>query len=200
MVNVSNDMDDDLLSALTPLSEGFTTEFKSSVPSNLGAEICAFANATGGVILLGVTDPDVGGGIRDHNRLKSQVQTTTRSADPAIAVEVTSVGDVLRVTVPEQHGKPYSFGARFYIREGANCQRISRDQFRESFYQEGLIRFDETPCPRFDLQRGLTPEAWSRFVARARIPASMEPLAPLELLRWQTRRHQVPQPGHEPLA
>lgn len=33
------------------LGEGFTTEFKCSGTSNLGREICAFANATGGVIL-----------------------------------------------------------------------------------------------------------------------------------------------------
>jgi len=35
---------------LIALGEGFTTEFKRSGTSNLGREICAFANATGGVI------------------------------------------------------------------------------------------------------------------------------------------------------
>ena len=44
------------LSHLIPLGEGFTTEFKRSMPSDLGREICAFANATGGVILIGVDD------------------------------------------------------------------------------------------------------------------------------------------------
>ena len=175
-------MNDDLLSAVTALGEGFTTEFKSSVPSNPRSEICAFANATGGTILLGVTDEGDIVGIGDHNRLKSQVQTTKRSADPPVVVEVESVGQVLRVTVPEQHGQPYSFGGRFYIREGANCQRMSRDETRESFYKEGLIRFDETPCPSFDLERDLTPQAWLRFAARARIPDDMEPLAALENL------------------
>ena len=144
---------------LIALGEGYTAEFKRSMPSNLGAEICAFANATGGVILLGVTDEGKAVGIGTHNRLKSQVQTIARSADPPIAVEVESVGGVLVVNVPEQHGKPYSFGGRFHIREGANCQQMSREEIRESFYKEGLIRFDETPCPAFDLRRDLTPEA-----------------------------------------
>ncbi len=36
------------LSNLIALGEGFTTEFKRTVTSNLGREICAFANATGG--------------------------------------------------------------------------------------------------------------------------------------------------------
>jgi len=38
---------------LIALGEGFTTEFKRAGTSNLGKEICAFANATGGVILIG---------------------------------------------------------------------------------------------------------------------------------------------------
>ena len=176
------DVSENRLAQLTALGEGFTTEFKRSVPSNLGAEVCAFANGTGGVILIGVTDDGDVVGVGSHNRLKSQVQTTARSADPPIAVEVESVGGVLVVTVPEQHGKPYSFGGRFYVREGSNCQQMSRDEIRESFYKEGLIRFDETPCPRFDLQRDLTPEAWSRFAARARIPDELEPLIALENL------------------
>ena len=61
-----------------------------------------------------------------------------------------------------------------------------------SFYKEGLIRFDETPCPDFDLRRDLTPERWARFVARARIPADMEPqtaLANLHLVRDRQMTH-----------
>ena len=37
------------LANLVALGEGFTTEFKRSMPSDLGREICAFANAGGGV-------------------------------------------------------------------------------------------------------------------------------------------------------
>ena len=94
------------------------------MPSDLGKEICAFANATGGVILIGVDDAGTVVGVGDHNRVKSQVQSIARSADPPVAVEVESDGNVLRVTVPEQHGKPYSFGGRFNIREGANSQQL----------------------------------------------------------------------------
>jgi ATP-dependent DNA helicase RecG len=45
------------LSNLIALGEGFTTEFKRTGTSNLGRELCAFANATGGVILIGVAEP-----------------------------------------------------------------------------------------------------------------------------------------------
>ncbi|WP_083475285.1 helix-turn-helix domain-containing protein [Methanogenium cariaci] len=106
--------------------------------SSLGREICAFANATGGVILIGVSDD--GGeiaGVTDHNRLKSEVQTIARSAEPPIAVEVESIGEVLSVTVPAQQSKPYSFGGKFFIREGgASSQQMSRNEIREFFYSE----------------------------------------------------------------
>ena len=57
------------LSNLIALGEGFTTEFKRTSISNLGREICAFANATGGVILIGVDDDGEIVGVGKHNKL-----------------------------------------------------------------------------------------------------------------------------------
>lgn len=170
------------LNDLIALGEGYTTEFKRSGTSNLGREICAFANAMGGVIVIGVTDAGDNVGVDNHNRLKSQVQSTARSADAPIAVEVESVGEVLCVTVPDQNSKPYSFGGKFYIRESATSQQMSREEIREFFFKEGLIHFDQTPCPDYDLERDLTPAIWQRFVARAGIPETLDQLAVLRNL------------------
>ena len=170
------------ISNLVALGEGFTTEFKRSMPSDLGREIRAFANATGGVILIGVDNAGTVVGVSDHNRLKSQVQSVARSADPPVAVEVESEGDVLCVRVPEQHGKPYSFGGRFYIREGATCQQMSRDEIRDFFFKEGLIRLDETPCNAFDPSVEITPARWTEFAERAGIDPGLDPMTVLENL------------------
>ena len=167
---------------LIALGEGFTTEFKQSLPSDLGREICAFANATGGVILIGVDDAGAVIGVQDHNRLKSQVQSVARSADPPVAVEVETEGAVLRVTVPEQHGKPYSFRGRFFIREGATCQQLSRDEIREFFFKEGLIRLDETPCNAFGPLVEITSARWAEFVEHAGIDPGLNPMTVLENL------------------
>ena len=175
-------MDQQAPSNLIALGEGFTTEFKRSMPSDLGREICAFANATGGVILIGVDDAGTIVGVADHNRLKSQVQNVARSADPPVAVEVESAGNVLRVTIPEQHGKPYSFGGRFYIREGATCQQLSRDEIREFFFKEGLIRLEETPCNSFNPSIDITPQSWAEFADRAGIDPALDSIAVLENL------------------
>lgn len=167
-------MSETKLTALIALGEGFTTEFKKSSTSNLGREICAFANATGGVILIGVLDNGEIVGVSDHNHLKSEVQTTARSAQPPIAVEVESIGEVLSVTIPAQQSKPYSFAGKFFIREGASSQQMSRNEIREFFYKEGLIHFDETPCERFVIDRDLTVANWERFVKRARLPDGLD--------------------------
>ena len=170
------------LSNLIALGEGFTTEFKRSLPSDLGREICAFANATGGVILIDVDDTGTVIGVGDHNRLKSQVQSVARSADPPVAVEVESEGDVLCVTVPEQQGKPYSFAGRFYIREGATCQQLSRDEIRDFFFKEGLIRLDETPCNAFDPAVEINTARWVEFAERAGIDPALDAMTVLENL------------------
>jgi len=167
-------MDRKTLSELIVLGEGFTTEFKRAGTSGIGREICAFANATGGTILIGISDTGDMVGVPDHNRLKSEVQATARSADPPIAVEVETVGDVLCVRVPAQQSKPYSFGGKFFIREGASSQQMSRDEIREFFFAEGLIHFDETPCADYDLAVDLTPEVWGRFATRAKLPSTVD--------------------------
>ena len=129
------------LSDLIARGEGFTTEFKITMPrpSVLGREICAFANATGGVILLGVDHDGTVCGVAEHNRLKSEIQSIARSAEPSITVEVDSVGEVLYVRVPAQDGKPYSFGGKYFVREEASAQQMSRDEILERL----ITRYEE---------------------------------------------------------
>ena len=90
-------MNHQTLSALIAQGEGAATEFKRAMPSDLGREICAFANASGGVVLLGVADRGEIVGVADHNKLRSQVQSIARSAEPPIKLEWASVGGVLCV-------------------------------------------------------------------------------------------------------
>ncbi len=95
-------MTHDQLHDLIADGEGPTVEFKRSLTKDLGRELCAFANADGGVILLGVADSGRIVGVDNRNRVKSRIQSTARSADPPIDVEIDSIAEVLRVTVPPQ--------------------------------------------------------------------------------------------------
>jgi len=170
------------LSDIIALGEGFTTEFKRSGTAHLGRELCAFANATGGVILIGVEDDGTVVGVQNSNRLKSEVQNIARSIDPPLAVDVELQNQVLVVTVPPQNSKPYSSNGKFYFRDGANSQQMTRDEIREYFFKEGLIRFDEMPCARFDLEKDLTDSVCQRFSKQARLPAGADFFQALENL------------------
>ena len=162
------------ISSLISLGEGFTIEFKRSVTSDIGREICAFANATGGTILVGVGNDGKIHRVSDHNRIKSEIQSVARSADPPVTVEIESTDEVILIRVPSQNGKPFSFGGKFFMREGANTQQMSREEIREFFYNEGLIHFDETRCEKFSFERDLDKDSWKSFQERAKIPKSME--------------------------
>ena len=176
-------MTQDVISALIVHGEGPTVEFKRSLTKDVGRELCAFANANGGTILIGVTDAGETIGVANHNRLKSRLQSTARSAEPSIELEVTSVDRVLRVVVPPQKRKPYSFGGRFFMRIGANSQQMSNEEVENLFYAVGRLHFDRKPCVDFSMENDLDDETWARFCDRAKVPDAMDRMVALRNLR-----------------
>ena len=162
--------------------EGATVEFKRSLAKDVGRELCAFANAGGGTVLVGVSDTGEIAGVTNHNRLKSRVLSTARSADPPIDVAVESSGAVLRVVVPPQKRKPYSFGGRFFVRDGASSRQMSNAEVEDLFYAAGRLHFDRKPCPDFSIENDLDDEPWARFSRRAKIPETMDRLVALRNL------------------
>ena len=170
------------LNDLIKIGEGFTVEFKRSGTHNIGRELCAFANATGGTLLIGVTDSGDPVGVKDHNKLKSEIQSIARSVEPPLVLDVESVGDILVISIPAQNSKPYSFAGKFFLRDGASSQQMSRDEIREFFFKEGVIHFDETPCESFKVDKDLDASNWSIFAKRANIPEDMKPMTALENL------------------
>jgi len=67
-------MTDETLNDIILQGEGYYTEFKRSFNSDLKKEIVAFANASGGKILLGIDDDGKIPGISVSNSLLSKIQ------------------------------------------------------------------------------------------------------------------------------
>ena len=149
--------------------EGQYIEFKEKLGLDFSKEIVAFANSSGGKIFLGVTDNSEVKGIEITNKLKSQIQDIAKNCDPSIEIELESVEgeDILVVSVEEGKNKPYSCKEGFYLRMGANSQKMTpraypeksskkiftgskRDEIMELAVKEGKIRFDEQICKDFD--------------------------------------------------
>src|SRR3989344_242256 len=165
--------------------EGYNVEFKESFSSDLGREICAFANSNGGKILLGVSDDKQIKGVEITNKLKSQVHDLARNLDPKLALSLEEFDNVLIINVPEGKNKPYSANGKFYMRQGSNSQQLARDEIREFFQKEGRITFDEKLNEKFDLTADFNKDAFSLFLEKSKISSVLgreEILKNLELL------------------
>lgn len=156
------------LKAALELGEGQFIEFKESPDKSLPREMVAFANASGGVIYLGITDSGQIKGIETSNRLKSQIQDTARNCDPPVAVLLTQIQNVLAIEVKEGVNKPYSCSSGFYMRMGANSQKMNRDEILALAIKTGKIRYDEQICTDFDW-KDFDDEKFEYYLKLARI-------------------------------
>ena len=129
------------LELLIQQGEGTTLEFKESLSSSFARELVALTNTIGGKILLGVRDDGTVTGIKDSNALRARIQDIARNCDPPVKMLVETVGEVFIVHVRESDAKPVQCSDGFFWRQGAVTQKLSRDEIRDFFRTEGVIRF-----------------------------------------------------------
>lgn len=148
----------DDIKLLVRAGEGYNAEFKATIPTkvkDLSEEVCAFANAAGGTLLIGVTDNNKIIGTTINNSKKSAIQNSLSEITPhlnctlsLIDVEGKTVGVI---EVPSGPNKPYVLSGAIYVRIGPNTQKLTTaEQMRDFFQQAGRIYFDEVPCHNFD--------------------------------------------------
>jgi ATP-dependent DNA helicase RecG len=142
---------------LTASGEGYNAEFKVSVPSKvkeLTEEVCAFANAAGGVVLIGVNDANQIIGVTIDNAKRSAIQNSLGEITPHLSCSLSFVeveGKTIGVIeVPSGPQKPYVLSGTIYVRIGPNTQKLTTaEHMRDFFQQSDRIYFDEAPCPEF---------------------------------------------------
>lgn len=117
-------------------------------------EVCAFANAAGGVLLIGIDDNNTIVGVTISNAQRSAIQNSLNEISPSlqcnfseVIVDGLSVGVI---EVPSGSQKPYTLSGAIYIRQGPNSQKIvSAELMRDFFQQSDRIYFDEGVCKEF---------------------------------------------------
>ena len=129
--------------------EGLTVEFKERYTPRIDEDIVAFANARGGTLLLGVRDDGTVAGERLTNDLKAKINSLARNCKPAIATELSQIGEVVAVSVAEGTEKPYSCGSGYYRRLDGNTQKMSHDELRIMFAENEPLPFEEKAVKGF---------------------------------------------------
>ncbi len=131
------------LDTILQSGEGYKTEFKRNLNTDLSKELVAFANASGGIILLGIEDNGTISSVHIDNTLKSKVAMMAHECDPSVEVELETFNNILIVHVPEGKNKPYRCTNGFYTRNGASSIKLSTQEIIAFIQSEGKVKFDE---------------------------------------------------------
>lgn len=161
--------------------EGYNAEFKVSVPSKvreLTEEVCAFANAAGGVLLIGVDDSNRIQGVSIDNAKRSAIQNSLGEISPSLhcTLSMVDVEDktIGVIEVLSGSNKPYVLSGAIYVRIGPNTQKLTTaEQMRDFFQQANKIYFDEGPCKEFESASEINSELFEEFKAAAHLTTTV---------------------------
>jgi len=171
----------DDIKLLVTSGEGYNAEFKVSVPSKvkeLTEEVCAFANAAGGVLLIGVNDNNQIVGVTVDNAKRSTIQNSLSDITPKLSCVLSFIEvdgkNIGIIEVPSGENKPYVLSGAIYVRIGPNSQKLTTaEQMRDFFQQADKIYFDEVSCPEFNPDSMVDTEFLQLFKTEARLGASV---------------------------
>lgn len=172
----------DFIDELISIGEGYQSEFKESPDKSLVKEVCAFANASGGKILIGVKDNGEKKPLTLDNNFLSRIQDSINQIEPKINVELIKHGGILVIDVPEGGKKPYLCSEGFYLRIGPNSQKVSRDVILEMFRHSGEIKFDSLENKKANFNEDFDVAAYNQFLDKAKISRNLEPQRVLKSL------------------
>ena len=142
------------LSAIIACGEDSHHQFKRDFTNaeSLAAELAAFANMGGGMLLVGVGDDGKVAGLAssDISRLNQLLfNAASQHVKPPINPTTTNVkssqGLVMLIEIPEGLNKPYvDTHGRIWVKTGADKRQVTaREEMQRIFQQAGLLHADE---------------------------------------------------------
>ena len=167
------------LKILAKQGEGYTLEFKENLGKKFAVEVVAFANSMGGKILIGVDDDGNIIGTDTSNNQRANIQNQISQIEPRINVKIEVVDNVIVVNVPEGDDKPYSSSDGYYLRAGAMCQKMNRNEIREYLEDGGKIQFDRMINKKAKYPEDFDENAYKNFL---KLSNTSETIAREELL------------------
>lgn len=157
------------------LGEDSVLELKEELPrkDNLASEIAAFANAKGGVILIGINDNKEIAGLGDSVALdeveKTVVEICQDSVKPPVSIDTRKLRidgkNLLKIEVPRSLFV-HKTSNGYFVRQGSRKTEMPTEQLGrllQARSQTRIIRFDEQPVPRTD-KSTLRKDLFTRFL------------------------------------
>jgi len=184
------------IQSLIQQGEGYNVEFKQSASKEIAEEICAFANAAGGTLLIGVDDKGVIIGASLDNQNKSRLQDTLKKIEPNFPVTISEVKiqdkTVIAIECQSGNQKPYTVSGAIIIRNGPNSEKITSVQrMRDFFQQSDRIFFDEAECKSFNFKKDFNQTYFQEFLQASNISNNLEQDTILQNLKLFTENNGI---------
>ena len=123
---------------------------------------------------MGIDDANSIKGVKITNKLKSQIQDVANNCDPAINVRIKEFENILIIEIKGGIDKPYKCSSGFYLRQGANSQKMTRDEILDFAIGEGKIRFDEQVNSKFKYPEDFDKERFNLFLKENNLFTGLE--------------------------
>lgn len=124
-----------------PAHEGQFVEFKQK-PSSLEKEIVSFANASGGIIYIGINDQGEITALKESNRTRSEIVNAINNCQPKPNFNLHYTQGVYCLEILQGISKPYRAPDGFYYRKDATSYKLSRDEIINFYISENVLKFD----------------------------------------------------------
>jgi len=187
-------MDNEILK-LIELGEGYHLELKESLDKSFIEEVCAFANSSGGKIILGISDKGEIKGIKTDNAFRSKIQDILKQIEPRLEVDIIINDNIIIINVPKGKEKPYGCSKGFFVRVGPNCQKLTRNEIVSFFQKEGQVRFDELENRKADFDRDFNQNTFDKFLQITGISPAIEQKLLLHNLDCINKQHRLTNAG-----
>ncbi len=167
-------MDVQELKSIIKTGENSYIQFKRMFngPSQIAAEVGAFANSKGGMIIVGVDDDGEITGL-EKNQIRKLNQwisnACTNKIEPQINVEVDTVNldksVVMVMIIPKGPNKYYmSNGSDVWVKVGADKRKATREEMRRLLQESFNVLADEMVIPKTSI-KNLNKQLLNKFVS-----------------------------------
>ncbi len=174
------------------LNETHYTDFKSAriKPAKAQESFVAFANADGGVIYIGIEDPEAAGeriaGYKKEEDANDIITTLLEQTKPAVEnvefefIDFEARGLILKIDIPKSPRIHYTASDDCYMRLNAMSRKIKGERISELGYAKGSFSYEKVFVDGVDLDILLKSAYLKNYLSR--IKTKQEPL---EFLRKQ---------------
>ena len=118
--------------------ESQSVEFKQTCRNDCMKAVSAFANSSGGMLIIGLDDHGQSTGLKNVKKLLEDIPNTIRNKlgiIPSVEPDKKSRKDIIKITIVPS-SVPISYNGKFYLRSGSTVQELTGKDLTDFLLQK----------------------------------------------------------------